>query len=153
MTKSSRFQPDHGGCHTPVAVNPGMAVSHRSHGAGEHVTGHSVPGSIPRDGAPKNINPTPVHGGMVKQTKSGPLAFGAAHAAAIDALSGREVVPGKDGSVASAMPLTAPPVAKNFGPVATSPGMRRVTGPVAKSLTDATPHDIRGVMLLDEAKR
>jgi hypothetical protein len=152
MTKA-RFQPDHGGRHTPVAVHPGMAVSHLSHGAGEHVAGHSVPGNIARDGAPKNINPVPVHGGMVKQTKSGPLAFGGDHAAAIDALSGREVVPGKDGSVANALPLTAPPVAKNFGPVAVSPGMKRQTGNVARSLDDASPTNILGVMLMDEGRK
>jgi hypothetical protein len=106
-----------------------------------------VPPKMKRSGA-ENI---PIHSGMVKQTKSGPLAFGGDQATALDSLSGREAVPEKDGSVANAMPVTAPPVAKNYKPVETSPTMRRQQGPVARSLADARPHDIRGVMLLDEA--
>jgi len=61
MGKStSRFQPNHAGHHTPVAVIPGMVVSHQSHGtaAAEPARG----GNIARDSTRgKHVGPVPVH--------------------------------------------------------------------------------------------
>lgn len=146
----SKFQPNHSGLPTPDN-NPGKSLS-RSHGAAADVPArHGDKPNIARDaGKAKHVYDVKIHGGMSKQTKSGPMAFGGDHASAIDSLSGREVVPGKDGSVAAAHPLTAAPTAKNLAPVKASWGNRSRTGPIARSLTDSTPHAI-GQCLVDEA--
>ena len=64
---------------------------------------------------------------MNTQAKTGGAAFGGDHKSAIDALSGLVVVPDKSGAAATAHPLTAPPVAKNYKPVQAVPGQRSRT--------------------------
>jgi hypothetical protein len=163
----STIGPGHDGAPKPGFYGKaGDTVSHphsvanaaRGMEAQQHTTATlGVPPKPKRSG----VENVPIHSGMTKQTKSGPLAFGGDHASAIDSLSGREVVPGKvkaragydNGvNVSTAHPLTAPPVAKNYGRVATAWNNKSRTGPIARSLDDATPHDICGQMLLDEAK-
>jgi hypothetical protein len=56
----SRFQPNHAGHHTPVAVNPGMVVSHQSHGL-DATRGGGDGKYSGRDGKPKHVGPVPVH--------------------------------------------------------------------------------------------
>ena len=68
--------------------------SHFSHGLGDAITGHTHPGNIARDGAPKRMHSIAVHDGMTKQTKGGIVATGGDHASALDSLSGLAVVPG-----------------------------------------------------------
>lgn len=65
--QTSRFQPDHGGRHTPVAVNPGMVVSHRSHGVAAERGGDGSKYSG-RDGKPKHVHPVAVAAGMHRVT-------------------------------------------------------------------------------------
>jgi hypothetical protein len=65
--QTSRFQPDRSGHHTPVAVNPGMVISHQSHGdaAREPARG----GNIARDASRgRHVGPVAVHGGMHRTT-------------------------------------------------------------------------------------
>jgi hypothetical protein len=61
MVKStSRFQPNHAGHHTPVAVTPGMVVSHQSHGVSTDRP--AAGGNIARDSTRgKHVGPVPVH--------------------------------------------------------------------------------------------
>jgi hypothetical protein len=135
MTKrDSNLQPDCTGNHGGVPIREGMAISHLTHGGGDHVTGHAVQGNIARDGAPKNVRAVPVHGGMAKQTKSGALARGRDQASAIDSLSGNVVVPGapnvaqagwgNSGIANNGHPLAKRPASKNLKPVSVTPGMR-----------------------------
>ena len=106
--------------------------SHFSHGLGDAITGHTHPGNIARDGAPKRMHSIAVHDGMTKQTKGGIVATGGDHASALDSLSGLAVVPGAittapgygNSGVQSGHPLAKPPGAKNLRPVATSFGQR-----------------------------
>jgi hypothetical protein len=156
------FQPQHDGSRI-MDTSPGRSLNRSHNSAAEQPTpgyGRTIARSLtdptphdPRVGRVKAAHDVKIHGGQSKQTKTGPMAFGGDHASAIDSLSGREVVPDKDGTVANAHPLTAPPTAKNLKPVALSPTMRRQTGNIARSLTDATPHSILGKLILDEAKR
>jgi hypothetical protein len=68
MGKStSRFQPDHGGHHTPVAVNPGMVVSHQSHSL-DATRGGDGGKYSGRDGKPKHTGPVAVAAGMHRVT-------------------------------------------------------------------------------------
>src|SRR5579864_7084282 len=136
----SKFQPDHMGRPTPDS-NRGKSLN-RSHNAaaetptpgyGRPTIARSLTDPTPHDpraGRAKNSFDLKIHGGQSKQTKSGSMAFGGDHASAIDSLSGREVVPGKDGTVANAHPLVAPPVAKSYSPPRPSPGMRSRNGEV-----------------------
>lgn len=132
MSKPSVFQPDHSGKMQTVPVKPGMHISHASHGAGEHITGHSVPGNIARDGAAKKLQPVAVNGAMFKQSKSGAMAVGGDHSSAIDSLNGAEVVPGRvtaqpgwgNSGAQSGHPLAKAPAGKNLSPVPPSFGMR-----------------------------
>lgn len=139
-------------------INPTIS---RSHGfAAEQPTpsyGSTIARSLddstrhdPRQGKSKAAYDVRIHDGQSKQTKTGPMAFGGDHASAIDSLSGREVVPGKDGNVANAHPLATPPTAKNFRPVANTPGMRSRQGGLARSLDDPTLHEL-GRCIMDEA--
>ena len=93
---------------------PAEVVSHPSHGLGDHVTGHAVPGNLARDGAAKHLHPVLVHGGMTERQ----LALkGMQHANAV----------APDANPAS--PLTKEPQGKNFASVKATPGMRSRTSP------------------------
>jgi hypothetical protein len=95
---------------------PAEVVSHASHGGGDHVSGHAVPGNIARDGAPKHVHPILAHGGMTSRQ----LALkGMQHANAV----------APDANPAS--PLSKEPAGKPFvgKPVPVSPGMRSRTAP------------------------
>lgn len=152
MKKPSAFQPGHDGKHATVPVNPGMTVSHVSHGGGEHVTGHAVPGNVARDGAPKHISVTPIHGGMVRQVQGEPITGGGHHASALDAISGQTVVPGSikstpgygNAGVQSGNPLGRAPGGKNLGRVSVSFGMRS-RGPNP----DSAMHEIGEAMIAE----
>jgi hypothetical protein len=156
----SKFSPDHMGRPTPDS-NQGKSLNRSHNIAAEQPapsSGRTIARSLtdptqhdPRVGKVKHVFDLQVHGGMSKRTKSGPMAFGGDHASAIDSLSGREVVPNKDGSVAAAHPLTAPPTAKNLAPVKPSPTMRSRTGGIARSLDDGTLYDL-GAAIKDECK-
>lgn len=103
-------------------------VSHNSHGLGDAIVGHHRP-NIAQDGAPKRVEKTMIHDGMSKTSKLGLVVHGAAHADALDSLSGLTVVPGrlsKPGAAATAHPLIKPPVAKGHlgRPVPATPGMK-----------------------------
>lgn len=112
MGKKHIFQPDRAGKRTPDS-NPGKSLARSHNMAAETAARHGDRPNIARDGGTaKHVHDVKIHGAMVKQTKSGPLAFGGDHASAIDSLTGREVVPGKGGAVATAHPLTTPPKAK-----------------------------------------
>lgn len=95
MKKPSIFQPDHSGKHRQVPVNPGMTVSHMSHGQAEH-KGHHVPGNLPRDGAPKLNKPVPIHGGMVRHVQGAAITGGGHLASALDSLTGATVPAGRN---------------------------------------------------------
>lgn len=115
-----------------VQLNPAFA-HHASHGHGDHMTGHAVPGNIARDGAPKRAHVVPIHGGMAKQTDSGAVAFGGDHATALDSVSGRTVPAGRsvatpgwgNGTARSGNPMLHEPGSKNVKPVAVHPNMTR----------------------------
>lgn len=139
-----------------VPINPAFD-HHESHGLGEHVEGHAVPGNIARDGAAKKSTPIKIHGAMVKHTTGGGYrAFGADHACALDSLSGNVVVPGNvkstpgygNSGVQSGHPLAKAPQGKNLKPVPISHGQG-----VPKSLHSALGevlHDL-GQAVLTEA--
>jgi len=140
----------------PAAV---IGRTHAPTADSDHVTyGKPTLGRDPRRG--KKISDLPIHGGMRTATKQGTVAFGGDHASALDSLSGKSVVPGKDGSAATAHPLTAPPVAKNYAPVKPVPGQRsRVNdthAPAAPGMNHAlnvgrgVDHNI-GRLIMDEA--
>lgn len=119
-----------------MAIKKNDSFSHMSHGLGDHATGHTHPGNIARDGAPKRVHAVPIHGGMSKQSTGG-AAFGGDHASAIDAVSGNVVVPGNvraapgwgNAGVQAGHPFAKPPVSKATRPVAVKPGMRSRTHP------------------------
>jgi len=98
-------------------------INHLSHGLGDHVTGHSVPGNLARDGAPKRVHAVEVNPGMRATPKSGGDALSGHHASAIDALSGATVVPG----AVNSMP--------GFGNAGIQPGHPLSKLPMAKRLT------------------
>ena len=60
MAKENRFQPNRAGHHTPVAVHPGMVVSHQSHGDAAKIGGDGGRYSG-RDGKAKHVQAVPVH--------------------------------------------------------------------------------------------
>lgn len=82
---------------------------------------------------------TPIHGGMTVQTHAGE-AYGGDHRSAVDALTGRAIVPGKDGKVATEHPLTRiAPGKPGMGPVPRSFGMRsRRNDPLHGGIADAS---------------
>jgi hypothetical protein len=91
---------------------PAEVVSHNSHGLGDHVTGHAVPGNLARDGVAKRVEKTLVHGGMTERQ----LALkGMQHANAV----------APDANPQS--PLTKEPGRKTFAPVQAVPGQRSRT--------------------------
>jgi len=89
-------------------------ISHLSHGLGDAVRGHTHPGNIARDGAPKRVTPIEVAQGMTRRQQSG-FAMGHANASAPDANP--------------ASPLAKIPEGKAFvgKPVQAVPGMRSRT--------------------------
>lgn len=84
---------------------------------------------------------TPIHAGMAVQTHAGE-AYGGDHRSAVDALTGLAIVPGKDGKVATAHPLTKiAPGKPGMGPVPRAFGMRsRRHDPSYGGVADA-PHE------------
>ena len=147
---------------------PTLAVHHDPNVARQD--DHGVKGNLPRHGAPKRMHPVSVHNGMQDRQIAGVNLGGLGHGTAV--VSGGQVIAtsaasvppvpahrrGHNSPAASAVstPITHAygkgiPKVRNAAPV--GPNMKRQTGNVARSLTDARPHDIRGVMLLDEAKR
>jgi hypothetical protein len=100
-----------------------MAIkSHDSHGEGDHVTGHAVPGNIARDGKGKHVSAVAVHDGMTRRQTSF-NAMGHANATALDANP--------------ASPLTKEPAGKTLAPVQATPGMRSRTSPHDPALGQA----------------
>jgi hypothetical protein len=103
--------------------------SHRSHGLGDHATGHAH-SDIARNGAPKRVTDIHFHPGMKTQTKSGAVALGGNHASAIDSLTGQAVIPGAvkstpgfgNAGVSNGSPIAKPPGAKVLKPVTPSWG-------------------------------
>jgi hypothetical protein len=129
---------------------PTLGVHHFSHGDGDHVRGHAVPGNIARDGAPKAVHGVPIHKSAKRQQIDMAGVGGMGHATAAIDDGGQSVT-----SSAAAAPLAhayGSGVPKIRGPAPVGWNQKNVCGPVAKSLDDATPHDIRGQMLLDQRK-
>jgi hypothetical protein len=130
---------------------PTLSKHHASHGNGDHVTGHAVPGNVARDGAPKAVHDVPVHNAMKRQQIDTAGVGGMGHPTSVI-----------DGGQSVSASSAAAPLAHAYGggipkahvdrasPI--KPGMRSRIGAPARSLTDATPHDICGKMLLDEGK-
>jgi hypothetical protein len=109
MKRTSQFQPDHAGRHTPVAVHPGMVVSHTSHGIGADAPARG--GNIARDaGRGKHVNAVPVAAGMHRVTGTN---------------EGAPVVTTLDRIPDAASPLATDPTktGKTFAPAQVSPGM------------------------------
>jgi hypothetical protein len=131
MGKATIFQPDHLGRRTPDS-NPGKSLARSHNMAAETAARHGDRPNIARDaGRAKHVHDVKIHGGMVKVTKGGALAFGGDHATAMDSLTGLAVVPDKSGAVATAHPLTTPPKAKNLSAPMPHPSMRsRVNDPL-----------------------
>jgi hypothetical protein len=99
---------------TGPTPRPSETVSHNSHGMGDHVTGHAVPGNIARDGAKKHVTPITYHGGMTARQQS---LKGMQHATAV----------APDANPAS--PMNKEPGRKVLAPVQVKPGMRSRTSP------------------------
>lgn len=144
MSKKTIFQPDHLGRRAPDS-NPGKSLARSHNMAADIAARHGDKPNIARDASrAAHTYDLKIHGGMVKQTKSGPLALGGDHATAIDSLSGREVVPGTitsqagwgNGGVVAGHPLTAPPKSKNFAPAPPVIGHRSRVG---DTFNDAAP--------------
>lgn len=146
---------------------PTLAVHHDPNIARQD--DHGVKGNLARDGAPKRMHPVSVHNGMTVNQQAGVNLGGMRHGTAV--ISGGAVI----GTSAAAVPpvpahrsgFNSPeasqsaktithaygkgiPKVRNAAPVAWN--NKNISGPIAKSLDVATPHDIRGQMLLDEAK-
>jgi hypothetical protein len=108
-------------------------INHISHGLGEHVVGHSVPGNLARDGAPKKVHAIAVHDGMRTKSQSGADALSGHHASALDSLSGATVPAGRvasvpgwgNGAVRSGNPLAHAPASKNVKRTPVHPSMSR----------------------------
>ena|ERR1700720_358123 len=98
-------------------------INHLSHGLGDAVTGHTHPGNIARDGAPKKVHAVNVHSGMRTRSKSGADAMSGHEASAIDSLTGQATVPG---SIKSA-PGYGNSGVQSGHPFATAPGGKRLT--------------------------
>lgn len=138
--KPSIFQPDHLGRPTPNRPGPALARHHADSRAIEHAAHvadgmkRQYSGGIdPRvGGREKHQGDLQIHGGMVRRTKTGPLAFGGDHASAIDSLSGEATVPGRvksapgwgNDAAQSGHPLAKVPGGKVLTPVTPTPGMR-----------------------------
>ena len=107
------LQPDHSG--RVSRDTPDGVVTHLSHGLGDHVRGHTHPGNIARDGAPKRVTPVKAHGSStLRQTSFN--AMGHANSEAPDA--------------SPASPLSKEPSGKAFvgRSVPTYPGQRSRVG-------------------------
>lgn len=137
----------------PVKLNPAFH-HHKSHGEGDHLKGHAVPGVLGRDGAPKRATSVKIHGGMVRHTADGSYrAFGGDHASAINSLSGVTVpaarntsTPGFGNSgVQNGHPFAKAPGSKNLKPVPPSFGMR------SRSAAPNTDMHALGAAILDAA--
>jgi hypothetical protein len=117
---------DHKGQRTPDHPGPALARSHSQDGERGHITRQDAPNIARSTSVGKQAHDVKIAYGMLSQTRTGPLAYGGDHASALDSLSGKMVVPYKDGSVAAEHPLTAAPIAKaHIGrPVAIHPSMR-----------------------------
>jgi hypothetical protein len=110
-------------------------INHLSHGLGDHVTGHTHPGNIARDGAPKKMHAINVHSGMRTRSKSGYDAMSGHEASAIDSLTGQATVPGSikstpgygNSGVQSGHPLARAPGAKRLTPARPAFGMKSET--------------------------
>lgn len=100
-------------------------INHLSHGMGEAITGHSVPGNLARDGAPKKLHEIAVNSGMRATLKSGGDALSGHEASAIDAMSGATVQPGK--TTSTAKPGWGNGTMQTGHPFATPPGSKRLT--------------------------
>ena len=142
--KPNVFQPDHLGRPTPDKPGPALTRSHSPGRAKEHAA-HVVYGAErqfsggidPRvGGKPKHDGDLKIHGGMIRQTESGP-AFGGDHASAMDSLTGLKTVPGKPGEGAPAHPLTAAAGAKNYASAKPVIGHRSRTAPHESKLGEA----------------
>lgn len=136
----------------PVKLNPAF-THHQSHGGGEVVTGHAVPGNIARDGAPKRVHDIKIHGGQFKHTADGSArAFGGDHASAIDSVSGVTVPAGRNVAqagygnqgVQSGHPFAKAPQSKNVKPAQPVIGQRSRT-------SDHTKMHELGAAILDAA--
>jgi hypothetical protein len=108
-------------------------INHISHGLGDHVTGHTHPGNIARDGAPKKVHEIAVHDGMRTKSKSGADALSGHHASALDSMSGATVPAARNmsapgwgqGSVRTGNPLAHPPGSKNTRRAPVHPSMSK----------------------------
>jgi hypothetical protein len=131
--KSSTVHMDHQGRPTPDLAG-GRALARSRNDERGHIERKDEPNIARTTSVGKHAYDLKIHGGMVSQTRTGPLAHGGDHASALDSLSGEMVVPYKDGSVAAVHPLSAPPIAKQYigKPVEIYQGMRsRVNEPDA----------------------
>jgi hypothetical protein len=127
---------------------PTLGVHHFSHGMGQHVEGHAEPGNLARHGKAKAVHGVPIHNAMKGQQIDTAGVGGMGHPTSI--IDGGQSV----SSSAAAAPLAhayGGGVPKIRGAAPVKPGMRSRIGAPARSLDDARPHDIRGLMLLDEA--
>jgi hypothetical protein len=146
---------------------------HRGHPTGAVVYGETVraPGALdiqPRQGAAKRLDPVAPHSSSTARQLAGSGRGGMGHGSAV--LSGGEVVAtnaaavppvpahrrGFNSPAAPSVPIThaygtMTPKIREAAPV--KAGMRSRTGPLARSLTDSTPHSILGRAIIDEAKR
>jgi hypothetical protein len=128
---------------------PTLGVHHFSHGNGEHVVGHAVKGNIARDGKGKAVHAVAIHNGMKRQQIETAGVGGMGHPTSV--IDGGQSV----SASSAAAPLAhayGGGVPKVRGAAPVKPGMRSRIGAPARSLDDATPHDIRGAMLLDQRK-
>lgn len=96
--------------------------------------------SIARAGAPKRLADTSINSGMTDRQRAGVSIGGMGNATPL--------ADGGNAPLAHAYGTGIPKV-RAAAPI--KEGMRSRQGPLAKSLTDATPFDICGKMLLDEA--
>lgn len=112
--------------------------------ASDHLHGDN---SIARAGKPKRLADVSVHNAMTDRQRGGVNVGGMGHGVAIN--SGGEII--GTSSAAAPLPHAYGTLPKVRGPAPVKEGMKNRCGPVARSLIDATPHDIRGKMLLDEA--
>jgi hypothetical protein len=128
-----------------VGNEPTLAV-HHSPGAAQakaHLHGDN---SIARAGKPKRFHDVGIHNGMKPQQVASAGLGGMGHGVAV--IDGGQSIPSKAAApLANAYGGMLPKV-RGVAPVKS--GMKNQCGPIAKSLTDATPHDIRGKMLMDE---
>ena len=146
---------------------PTLAVHHSPMAA--RLADNGVAPRFMKPAAKKAIPDVSIHSGMHERQIAGAGVGGMGHGTAV--ISGGAVI----GTSAAAVPpvpahrsgFNSPeasqpantithaygkgiPKVRNAAPV--GPNMKQTTRPIARSLTDARPHDIRGQMLIDEAK-